>query len=207
MQHFRHSWLPRQELMELASIESGHLSLIDTLTHSDSGLYNQDFLSYKLYEETRRATRFGESLSCILLAIEESPLREGLTRVARVLRNESRDTDFPCQLDDRSFLVLMPSTPLGGAESAAARVFAQLDQLPLADRVAGPGEIAIGVASAEPGILMRGGELYDLACEALALAQGAEDFPIVSRSKQAAGVGGSARRVVERDTLNARIGT
>lgn len=196
MHHVRQSWLPRQELLELASTESGHLSLIDSLTHAESGLYNQDFLSYKLYEETRRATRFGDPLSCLLLALTMEPQRDGLMRIARILRNGSRDTDFPCHLDGRSFLVLMPRTDLVGAEAAGVRILDQLDRLPLSERPLDNGGFGIGVASAGPGVLMRGGELYDLACDALSLALASEGRPLASCTKSSAGVAGRSRRVI-----------
>lgn len=203
MQNIRQSWLPRQELLELASTESGHLSLIDALTDGESGLYNHEFFSFKLYEEARRGTRFDSSLSCLLLVLEDAPLRDGLVRVARALRNESRDTDYPCQLDGRSFAVLMPRTELTGAETAAKRVHDQLADL---TRPAAPDTVPsfrIGVASALPGVLTRSGELYELACDAIALAQERTELPIASCSKSSAAVSGRARRVVARDAASA----
>jgi diguanylate cyclase (GGDEF)-like protein len=103
------------------------LSTTDGLT----GTFNHRAFQERLREEFRRAQRYDDALSLVLLDLDhfkdvndthghlvgDAVLRE----VAAALRGCARDTDFLCRYGGEEFAFLLPRTPLGGALTLAER--------------------------------------------------------------------------------------
>ena len=106
-----------------------------TLTDGDTGLFTGQFASFKLDEEFKRASRFHQPLSLILVdigakdgALPGDPVlrRELLAEVASVFLNECRDIDVLARFTETTFLFLLPGTGLTGASNVAARMLHSL---------------------------------------------------------------------------------
>ncbi len=110
-------------------------SLLEFLTDADTGLFTGQFASFKLDEEFKRASRFHQPLSLILVDIgvgdgslpEDSALRrELLAEVASIFLNECRDIDVLARFTETTFLFLLPGTGAAGADRVARRMLASL---------------------------------------------------------------------------------
>ena len=93
-------------------------AVIDPVT----GLFNFEFLSYKLDEEFKRARRFNAPLACAMLGFESQASDDVLRDLAAIFLEASRDTDVLGRFDENSFLFLLPNTGPDGAEIMARRV-------------------------------------------------------------------------------------
>src|SRR5262245_55892767 len=89
--------LPERLLRDLVG-EGAH-RLIDALTDPETGLYNYDYLSYKLDEEFKRARRFEHPLACVMLGFEGQLDESALGQLASIFLNASRDTDVLGRFD------------------------------------------------------------------------------------------------------------
>lgn len=107
--------------------------LLDLLTDAETGLYDGPFATFKLDEEYKRAIRFHQPLSLILLdcGIENWP-RDGadrstvLAEVASIFLNECRDIDTLARFTESEFLFLLPGTGMDGATAVAHRMLQEL---------------------------------------------------------------------------------
>lgn len=137
--------LPERLLTDLAG--KPDLDLVSALTDPETSLFNFAFLNYKLDEEFKRARRFGDPLSCVMLGFEgqldESVLRE----LAGIFLETSRDTDILGRFDESSFLFLLPNTGPGGATVMAQRVGEIAQARKLRDLVGDPIVISVGIAT------------------------------------------------------------
>ncbi|MBI5545419.1 MAG: response regulator [Deltaproteobacteria bacterium] len=119
------------------------------------GTYPQ--LKETLVYEVERARRYGRPLTALVVAMDESPLlldklgraaaNELLSQLAAALRRSFRFADRVFRIDVESFVVLLPETATEGAQIAAHRLAAGLNERPLA----APGSprkvtISVGVA-------------------------------------------------------------
>jgi two-component system cell cycle response regulator len=129
------------------------LSITDGLTQVHNHRYFQD----RLREEFRRAQRYDDPLSLILLDLDhfkrfndEHGHQVGdvvLRDVAASLQRNVRETDLLARYGGEEFAVLLPRTPLAGALTVAERVWRELGLLHT-----GPGRTlrvtaSVGVAS------------------------------------------------------------
>lgn len=111
------------------------LSSTDALT----GIGNRRQFETRLVEELRRASRYGDPLSLVLLDIDHFKRvndRHGhltgdvvLIEVARSLQRAVRDTDVVARYGGEEFAVLLPRTQLAGSLTVAERVRAELHRL------------------------------------------------------------------------------
>ena len=145
---------------------------IQALTDPETGLFNRPFMAFRLDEEVKRARRFAQPLTIVLLEIhlrgEEAPppLDLLLTLSGRLL-TEARDIDSLGRWSGTGLLLLLPGTPAAGARVMLERV---LQALPTA--LVDPAEtgIAVGMAALpDPRIEVRR-QLLVRAEEALAAA-------------------------------------
>lgn len=103
-------------------------SQTDVLT----GLLNRTSLEAAFQKEVQRAQRFAHPLSAIILDIDffkrvndELGHLMGdkvLIEVARILRQQTRDTDIVCRWGGEEFLLICPETPPGQAVMLAERI-------------------------------------------------------------------------------------
>lgn len=110
-------------------------SLARQLQDAETGLFDGPYATLKLDEEWKRAHRFHQPLSLLLLDL--GPRIAGLDAAARrlifaeaagVFLNECRDIDVLARFAPTVFLLLLPGTGPDGAEVLARRILAALGQ-------------------------------------------------------------------------------
>ena len=129
------------------------LAETDPLTET----YNRRALAEKLVQELERASRYGTSLACLMIDVDnfknindtyghltgDSVLRQ----LGEILRREQRTVDIVARYGGEEFVVLLPETALPGARIFAERVLKKVasQNFGQADRVVHV-TISIGVA-------------------------------------------------------------
>jgi diguanylate cyclase (GGDEF)-like protein len=124
--------------------------ILDHLTDPETGLFAGPFASFKLDEEFKRARRFHQPLSLLLLDIgavdagqqADERRRSVLAEVASVLLNECRDIDVLARFTESTFLLLLPGTGVDGACHLGRRLLAQLGERRIA-----AGDPSVGIAT------------------------------------------------------------
>jgi diguanylate cyclase (GGDEF)-like protein len=161
--------LPERLLRDLVG-ERSH-RLVDALTDPETGLYNYDYLAYKLDEEFKRARRFEQPLSCVMLGFEGQVEEPVLGRLASIFLNASRDTDVLGRFDQTSFLFLLPHTGPDGAAVMARRIREAAEAEGLRDLVGDRLAIAVGIATCPHPAVKRREDLFARARAAFLAAQ------------------------------------
>jgi diguanylate cyclase (GGDEF)-like protein len=110
------------------------LAIEDDLT----GLYSRDFFEDRIRYEFRRAQRYSDPVSLILIDIDglerlnQAHGRgfgdEVLAESARITRRVLRDADICARFDGDAFAAILPKTHLTGALTVAQRVWRALGQ-------------------------------------------------------------------------------
>jgi len=112
-------------------------TMIDLLTDSATGLFAGPYAALKLEEEFKRALRFHQPLSLLLIDVggsderaATSPERQDacIAEVAAVFLSECRDVDLPARFTDTTFLFLLPGTGAAGAAVVARRILGELQR-------------------------------------------------------------------------------
>ena len=111
-------------------------SLLESLSDPETGLYDGRFASLKLDEEFKRARRFHQPLSLLLLDVvvkgglpkDAAARRAALAEIAGVFLNECRDIDVLSRFTETVFLFLLPGTGSDGAAVVARRMLGALRQ-------------------------------------------------------------------------------
>jgi GGDEF domain-containing protein len=110
-------------------------SLGTRLQDPETGLFDGPYATLKLDEEWKRAHRFHQPLSLLLLdvgpgiqALADAERRELLAEASGVFLNECRDIDVLARFAPTVFLMLLPGTGPDGAEVLANRILAALRQ-------------------------------------------------------------------------------
>ncbi len=161
--------LPERLLRDL--VGEGANRLIDALTDPETGLYNYDYLAYKLDEEFKRSRRFEQPLSCVMLGFEGQVDEAVLGRLASIFLNASRDTDVLGRFDLSSFLFLLPNTGPDGATIMARRIRESAEAEGLRDLVGDRLAIAVGISTCPHPRVTRREELFSRARAAFLSAQ------------------------------------
>jgi GGDEF domain-containing protein len=116
-------------------VEADEETLLDHLVDRETGLFDGPFASFKLDEEFKRASRFHQPLSLMLIEPLAEPLdqinepgdrRVLLADISSVFLNECRDIDVLARFTENVFMVLMPGTGAGGARVLTNRVLSEL---------------------------------------------------------------------------------
>jgi len=104
-----------------------------------TGLANQRYFTERLKQEFRRAQRYDDPLSLVMLKVDHfkqggddaaQALRdEVLAAIAAAIRDAVRETDFVARYDGEAFALLLPNTHLAGALTVAERVSLDLHGL------------------------------------------------------------------------------
>jgi diguanylate cyclase (GGDEF)-like protein len=118
--------LSLQNALLLAELE--RLSVTDRLTQ----LYNHGYFHQRLEEEFSRASRFGHSLSLVILDVDDFKAfndtyghprgDDALRAVSSVIRANLRDMDIAGRYGGEEFVVLLPETDRDGALLVAERI-------------------------------------------------------------------------------------
>jgi len=107
-----------------------------SMTDSLTGLKNRRFFDERLNEEFRRAQRYGDYLSLIMIDLDhfkevndrfghpagDAVLREG----ALLIRASIRDPDICARYGGEEFAVILPKTHMSGALAVAERIWREL---------------------------------------------------------------------------------
>ena len=154
-------------------------SVVSAVTDPETGLFNYAFLGFKLDEEFKRAQRFGQPLSCVMLGFEGQADEQVLRELAGVFLVASRDTDVLGRFDENAFLFLLPGTGQDGAGVMARRVEELAAERGLRDLVGDRLALAVGISSAPHAEVRRKEDLFARAREAF-LAARAEGGGVVT---------------------------
>ncbi|MCK5126008.1 MAG: sensor domain-containing diguanylate cyclase [candidate division Zixibacteria bacterium] len=110
------------------------LTIIDDLT----GVYNFRYFSDKIGEEKRRAARYGQALSLIMLDIDwfkrfndnygHEVGNQVLARLVNVIHYCIRDVDILCRYGGEEFIIILPQTPENEALRIAQRIRAEVEK-------------------------------------------------------------------------------
>lgn len=110
--------------------------VVTHITDSVTGLFNSDYMAIKLAEEFKRTRRFAEPLTMIMLGLRrgeeavenevDSGWRSVLNEVAGLLLCESRDIDVLAREDASTFCLLLPHTPVAGAQAMTERILSSI---------------------------------------------------------------------------------
>ena len=170
--------LPLQLVGDLVGERSPRL--VDVMIDPETGLFSYDYLKFKLDEEYKRARRFGQALSCVMLGFEGQADEGTLGTLASIFLNASRDTDILGRFDQSSFLFFLPNTGPDGAEIMAGRIRRAAEEAELSDLVGDPLEIAVGISYFPHPDIDAGEELFGRAREAFR--SGQRDGGVVVRA-------------------------
>ena len=161
--------LPERLLRDLVGASSHRL--IDALTDPETGLYNYDYLGYKLDEEFKRSRRFEQPLSCVMLGFDGQVEEAVLARLSSIFLNASRDTDILGRFDLSSFLFLLPNTGPDGAAVMARRIREAAESEGLHDLVGDRLQIAVGISTSPHPAVKKREDLFARARAAFHAAQ------------------------------------
>jgi len=126
-----------------------------------TGCFNRAYAIETLSKELRRASRTGHPVAVLMIDIDEFKAvndRFGhlsgdalLTAVGARLATVLRTSDVKCRYGGDEFLVILPDTPIGGAEHVAAAVTHAVADLVLPESDEVSPTVSLGVAAALPG--------------------------------------------------------
>ena len=129
------------------------LALTDDLTE----VYNARFVKSALKRELRRATRFGQELSLLLVEPDGFPswgkrssaeARDGrIKEVAVHLVPQVRSFDFVARYGPAQFLVVLPQTPGSGATEVAERIRSAIETATFTGAEPGAVTVSVGLAA------------------------------------------------------------
>jgi diguanylate cyclase (GGDEF)-like protein len=148
------------------------LAVTDDLTQ----VYNYRYLKMALRREVKRAARFGQSFSIVMLDVDNlkayndqnGHLRgsEVLRQVAQILVREARSIDLVAKYGGDEFVVILPQTTREGACVLAERIKTAIEGTAFPRVKAGVITVSLGVAT-YPGNGATAGELIEAADVAL----------------------------------------
>ena len=138
-----------------ADLALKNLAECDELT----GLYNRHFLDTIIEEEISRAERYEIPLSSILLDLDHfknindrwgHPVGDSVLKMtARLLKENSRTSDFAIRIGGEEFVVLLPHTDIIGARTFAEKIRTEIEAG--MHPVAGKFTASFGIAQRNPG--------------------------------------------------------
>ncbi|MGH7724804.1 MAG: diguanylate cyclase [Candidatus Eiseniibacteriota bacterium] len=129
------------------------LAITDDLTE----IYNARFLKAALRREVRRANRFSQELSLVVIDVDQiDTFRETngdlrthvmLKELATLLAQQVRSFDVLGRYGDDGFMVVLPQTPREGAAEVAERMRAAVEARAFTPAEAGATTVTLGIAS------------------------------------------------------------
>jgi two-component system, cell cycle response regulator len=162
--------------------------IIDDLT----GVYNYRFFSEKLSDEIKRATRYHQALSLIMVDIDwfkrindtyghemGNVLLKG---IVRVIASNIRDTDTLARYGGEEFIIILPQTEHDDAQVIAERIRSEIEHSSFGDGVKFPklnATVSVGITT-YPDNGRSEDELVQLVDQAMYLAKGSGKNAVVT---------------------------
>jgi diguanylate cyclase (GGDEF)-like protein len=141
--------------LEVANREITRLSLTDPLTQ----LPNRARIDQALQDNMELAIRYGSDFSIVLIDIDHFKRVNDtyghlagdavLSKIARILDDNTRSTDITCRWGGEEFLVIAPQTSLDNAAKLAEKLRSSISGARFS--LTGPKTISLGVAAYSPG--------------------------------------------------------
>jgi two-component system, cell cycle response regulator len=133
-----------QDQLRAAKSDLEKLSITDGLT----GLYNRRHFEDRIQEEFRRAQRYSDPVSLMMLDLDHfkqvndvhgHPFGDRVLRdTAELIRSSIRDPDICARYGGEEFAVILPKTHLQGALTVGERIWKQIgDKVFVADAIPG----------------------------------------------------------------------
>ncbi|MEO5618776.1 MAG: diguanylate cyclase [Candidatus Eisenbacteria bacterium] len=120
-------------------------------------VYNARFVKSALQRELRRAARFGQELSLVLVAADDfetwtngpdvTTRDRWIKELAGRLVQQVRSFDFVARFDAGQFLVVLPQTPRSGALEVAERIRSAVETSTFSDAQPGAVTVSVGVSA------------------------------------------------------------
>ncbi|MBV9212170.1 MAG: diguanylate cyclase [Actinobacteria bacterium] len=133
------TYLTGQAAVSIENVDLHETVRLQAVTDELTGLYNRNHFYETLDSEIERSRRFGTDVGLVMLDIDDFKHVNDtfghlqgdavLVEVARVLRDLSRDIDEPARYGGEELSVILPQTDLHGAELAAERMRAAIEDL------------------------------------------------------------------------------
>lgn len=128
-----------------------------TLTDPQTGVYGPQFLKTALRREVRRARRYDQELSLVLVDVDRLKLHgeqfgadkggELLREIATMLTQQVRSFDVLARCGDDAFMLILPQTGREGAVQVAERARASVEQHAFAAAAPGRVTVSAGIAT------------------------------------------------------------
>lgn len=110
---------------------------LQAITDGLTGLFNHRYFYQRLQQEVSASTRYGAPLSMLMIDLDDFKLYNDefghqagdqvLREVADILRRQlRRNIDLPARYGGEEFAVLLPNTPIEGAQAVSDRLMRQL---------------------------------------------------------------------------------
>ena len=160
----------KRVLQGLSGWEESGESLVQSLLDGETGLFHQGFMKLRMEEEVKRARRFHQVLTLVLLHFEAppgwagAPPAELLLSMSGRLLTETRDIDLLGRWGGDSLALLLPGTPPEGAAAMMRRVFPDAREILLR---AGGWKAPVGIAHAPAEGIEKGRDLLAGALRAM----------------------------------------
>ena len=120
----------RRVLEGLSEWEESSESMVRSLLDPETGLFHQGFMKLRMEEEVKRARRFHQVLTLVVIHLEPPPSwvqgpppAELLLALSGRLLSETRDIDLLGRWGESALALLLPGTPPEGAAAMVRRVF------------------------------------------------------------------------------------
>ncbi len=160
----------KRVLQGLSGWDESEENLVESLLDGETGLFHQGFVKLRLEEEVKRARRFHQVLTLVVVHFEPPsgwsgpPPAELLLSLSGRLLTETRDIDLLGRWGEDSLALLLPGTPPEGAAAMMRRVFPDAREI-LAR--AGGWKAPVGIAHAPSEDIERGRDLLARALRAV----------------------------------------
>jgi diguanylate cyclase (GGDEF)-like protein len=146
------SYLAGQVARSMENVSLHETTARQSVTDELTGLANRRAFDDALASEIERNKRFGTDLGLVLIDLDNFKAvndtyghQQGdvvLREVARVLRDGSREIDFPARYGGEELAVILPGTDLEGAFHRAERIREQIEQVRIG-RLDGGGALTV----------------------------------------------------------------
>lgn len=145
---------------KIIEIDIFEKTMLSAVTDGLTGLYNHRFFQDRLEEETERASRYGASLSLLMIDVDDFKVYNDsnghiagdvlLVDISKIIMQAVRKVDVVSRYGGEEFTVILPSTKKKGAMTIAGRICQKIAAGHFPNQAVMPAKkvtVSIGVAS------------------------------------------------------------